>query len=118
VTAATIQKRKGRRGEKAMVDEREFEENVRSKEKAFVLFYASWCPFSQRFLPIFEAYAEKNPDECLSVMIDFKPELCDKYDINYFPTVLLFRNGCVEKRLDATPGAGLTKKQLEELTKK
>jgi len=24
-----------------------------SKEKVFVLFYASWCPFSQRFLPIF-----------------------------------------------------------------
>jgi thioredoxin 1 len=99
-----------------MVTEKEFEKNVKSKQKALVLFYASWCPFSQRFLPIFEAYAESNPDECLSVMVDFKPGLCDKYGIDYFPTVLLFREGRVEKRLDATPGAGLTKKQFEELT--
>jgi thiol-disulfide isomerase/thioredoxin len=92
-------------------------ENVlKSKEKAFVLFYASWCPFSQRFLPIFEDYAKSNPQECMSVIIDDKPDLCEKYEIDYYPTVLLFKNGSVEKRLDATPGLGLTKKQLHDLT--
>jgi thiol-disulfide isomerase/thioredoxin len=92
-------------------------ENVlKSKEKAFVLFYASWCPFSQRFLPIFEDFAKNNPQECLSVVIDDKPDLCEKYEIDYYPTVLLFKNGAVEKRLDATPGLGLTKKQLHDLT--
>jgi thiol-disulfide isomerase/thioredoxin len=92
-------------------------ENVlKSKEKAFVLFYASWCPFSQRFLPIFEDYAKNNPQECISVVIDDKPDLCEKYEIDYYPTVLLFKNGAIEKRLDATPGLGLTKKQLHELT--
>ena len=35
--------------------------------------------------------------------------------IEYYPTVLLFKKGEVEKRLDATPGVGLTKKQLKEL---
>jgi thiol-disulfide isomerase/thioredoxin len=89
---------------------------LKSKEKAFVLFYASWCPFSQRFLPIFEDYAKGNPHECMSVMIDDKPDLCEKYEIDYYPTVLLFKKGEVEKRLDATPGLGLTKKQLKELT--
>ena len=94
-------------------------ENVlKSKEKAFVLFYASWCPFSQRFLPIFEDYAKSNPQECMSVVIDDKPDLCEKYAIDYYPTVLLFKNGSVEKRLDATPGLGLTKKQLNDLTAK
>jgi thiol-disulfide isomerase/thioredoxin len=92
-------------------------ENVlKSKEKAFVLFYASWCPFSQRFLPIFEDYSKSNPQECMSVVIDDKPDLCEKYEIDYYPTVLLFKNGRVEKRLDATPGLGLTKKQLYDLT--
>ena len=92
-------------------------ENVlKPKEKAFVLFYASWCPFSQRFLPIFEDYAKSNPQECMSVVIDDKPDLCEKYEIDYYPTVLLFKNGFVEKRLDATPGLGLTKKQLHDLT--
>ncbi|MGE5575473.1 MAG: thioredoxin family protein [Ignavibacteria bacterium] len=89
---------------------------LKSKEKAFVLFYASWCPHSQRFLPIFQEYAKINPKQCMSVIIDDKPELCDKYEIDYYPTVLFFKNGQIKKRLDATPGVGLTKKQLEELT--
>jgi thiol-disulfide isomerase/thioredoxin len=89
---------------------------VNSKEKAFVLFYATWCPYSQRFLPIFEDYAKANPKECISVIIDDKPEVCEKYEIDYYPTVLLFKKGAVAKRLDATPGEGLTKKQLKELT--
>ena len=88
---------------------------LKSKEKAFVLFYASWCPFSQRFLPIFEEYVKGNPRECMSVMVDDKPDLCEKYSIDYYPTVLVFKKGEVHKRLDATPGAGLTKKQLIDL---
>ena len=95
---------------------KDIENVLKSKEKAFVLFYASWCPFSQRFLPIFEDYAKSNPQECMSVVIDDKPDLCEKYEIDYYPTVLLFKNGSVEKRLDATPGLGLTKKQLHALT--
>jgi thiol-disulfide isomerase/thioredoxin len=91
------------------------DESWKAKEKAFVLFYASWCPYSQRFLPIFEDYAKSNPQEC-TIVIDDKPDLCEKYEIDYYPTVLLFEKGKVEKRLDATPGFGLTKKQLKELT--
>ncbi len=92
------------------------DEAFKSREKAFVLFYASWCPYSQRFLPVFEEYAKDNPEECVSIMIDDKPDLCDKYAIDYYPTVLLFKKGAIKKRLDATPGVGLTQKQLRELT--
>jgi len=96
--------------------ETNIDDELKSKEKAFVLFYASWCPHSQRFLPIFQEYAKSNPQECLSIVIDDKPDLCEKYAIEYYPTVLLFKKGQVEKRLDATPGLGLTKKQLKDLT--
>jgi len=89
---------------------------LEAKEKAFVLFYASWCPFSQRFLPIFEEYAKTNPRECISVVIDDRPDLCDKYEIEYYPTVLFLQKGKINKRLDATPGEGLTKKQLVRFT--
>ncbi len=91
------------------------EEVLVSKPKVYALFYASWCPHSQRFLPIFKEYAKSHPDESLTVMIDFKEDLCDKYSIEYYPTVLCFKNGKVQKRLDATPGLGLTKAQLQEL---
>jgi thiol-disulfide isomerase/thioredoxin len=90
-------------------------EQVKSKNKCFVLFYASWCPFSQRFLPIFQEYASKNPENCLRVKIDDKPEVCEKYSVEYYPTVIVFEKGRVSKRLDAAPGAGLNKKQFTEL---
>jgi thiol-disulfide isomerase/thioredoxin len=101
---------------KVQIEQKNIEKTLNSMEKAFVLFYASWCPFSQRFLPIFEEFARSNPNECLSIMVDYAPELCDKYYIDYYPTVLLFKKGVVKKRLDATPGFGLTKKQLTQLT--
>lgn len=90
---------------------------IENKDKAFVLFYATWCPFSQRFLPVFEEYARGKPQECLSVIVDNRPDLCEEYAIEYYPTVLLFEKGKVHKRLDAEPGVGLTKKQLIELAK-
>jgi len=96
--------------------EENIEEALKSKDKAFVLFYASWCPFSQAFLPVFKEYSQTNPNECMSVVVDDRPDLCDKYAIEYYPTVLLLKKGQVNKRLDATPGAGLTKKQLAKFT--
>ncbi len=90
---------------------------MEEKDEAFVLFYATWCPFSQRFLPAFEEYARDNPQRCMSVIVDERPDLCEKYAIEYYPTVILFRKGKVHKRLDAEHGVGLTKKQLAELTR-
>jgi thiol-disulfide isomerase/thioredoxin len=93
------------------------EREIENKDRALVLFYATWCPFSQRFLPVFEEYARDNPQECMSVIVDDRPDLCEEYAIEYYPTVLLFKKGRVHRRLDAEPGVGLTKKQLAELTK-
>ena len=101
---------------KEISEEKNVDDILKKKEKAYVLFYASWCPHSQRFLPIFEEYAKTNPDECLSIMIDFRADLCDKYAIDYYPTVLLLKKGNVKKRLDATPGIGLSKAELADLT--
>jgi thiol-disulfide isomerase/thioredoxin len=83
-----------------------------------VLFYATWCPFSQRFLPIFEKYSKRNPMECISVIIDDQPDVCEEFSIDYYPTVILFKKGKVHKRLDPQPGVGLTEKQLKDLTEK
>jgi thiol-disulfide isomerase/thioredoxin len=95
-----------------------FHEKVNSKDKAVVLFYATWCPFSQEFLPIFEEYSKRNPNECLSVIVDEEPDVCEEYGIEYYPTVILFKKGKVHKRLDPEPHVGLNKNQLKELTSK
>ncbi|MGZ6298222.1 MAG: thioredoxin family protein [Parachlamydiaceae bacterium] len=88
------------------------------KDEAVVLFFATWCPFSQRFLPFFKEYSKNNPNEFLSVIVDEEPDICEEYAIEYYPTVIMFKNGKVHKRLDAEPGVGLNRKQLKELTGK
>jgi thiol-disulfide isomerase/thioredoxin len=95
-----------------------FHGNIKNKEKAFVLFYATWCPFSQEFLPIFEEYSRSNPKECLSIIVDEEPDVCEEYAIEYYPTVIMFKKGKVHKRLDSEPHVGLNKKQLKEFTEK
>jgi thioredoxin 1 len=93
------------------------DEVLKSKDKAVVLFYASWCPFSQKFLPIFEKYSQNKAETCLRIKTDDKASLCDKYSIDVVPTVLVFEKGTVKKRLDGTPGVGLKEKQLKDLAK-
>lgn len=95
-----------------------FHESINNKDRAVCLFYATWCPFSQRFLPIFEEYSKSNPNECLSVIVDEEPDVCEEYAIEYYPTVIMFKKGKVHKRLDAEPHVGLNKKQLKDLTEK
>ena len=92
-----------------------FDERIKNNDKAVVLFYATWCPFSQRFLPIFEEYSKKNPKECLRVIVDEEPDVCEEYNIEYYPTVIMFKKGKVHKRLDSKPGIGLNEKQLKYL---
>jgi thioredoxin 1 len=92
----------------------ELENVVKGKEKVFVLFYASWCPFSQRFLPIFKKHVESTKD-CLRIKTDDKASLCEKYSVDVVPTVLVFERGNVAKRLDGKPGAGLDEAKLIKL---
>jgi thiol-disulfide isomerase/thioredoxin len=93
----------------------DFEDALKAKQKFFALFYASWCPFSRQFLPVYQKCTQNNPVPCFRVMIDDREDLCEKYEINYYPTVLFFENGEVSKRLDATPHEGLNEKQLKTL---
>ncbi len=94
--------------------DKNFSTKIENKDRVFTLFYAKWCPFSQRFLPIFNEFKDANPNECLIVALDDDPETCKDYSIKYYPTVILFKKGKVEKRLDSKPGVGLNKQQLEE----
>jgi thioredoxin 1 len=91
---------------------------LKSKDKVFVLFYASWCPFSQEFLPMFEKFAEGKTQSCTRVKTDDKASLCEEYSIDVVPTVIFFKNGKIAKRLDGMPGVGLDEKQLMDFTSK
>ncbi len=94
------------------------EESLKSKDKVVALFYASWCPFSQRFLPTFEKYSKSRSENCLQIVTDDKPNLCEKYEVDVVPTVLIFKNGKITKRLDGAAGIGLSERQLLDFVSK
>ncbi len=47
--------------------------------------------------------------------MDGRDSLCEEYSIEIFPTVILFEDGRVLKRLDGKPHQGLDEKQLKDL---
>jgi thioredoxin-like negative regulator of GroEL len=47
--------------------------------------------------------------------VDDYPNLCEKYSIEVYPTVIYFQNGKVVKRLDGTRGFGLHEQQFRGL---
>jgi thiol-disulfide isomerase/thioredoxin len=94
---------------------RELEDALKKKDNIFILFYASWCGFSQRFLPIFEKCAKDTSRQCYRMMIDELPWLCEKYQIEVYPTVIFFEKGIPTKRLDGIHGEGLSEQQFREL---
>jgi thioredoxin 1 len=94
-------------------NEKDLASALKANNKIIALFYASWCPYCARFLPVFKKQAEGKEQNFLLVQDD-RETICDKYSIQIFPTVLFFENGKLAKRLDGAPGAGLQEKQLVE----
>jgi thiol-disulfide isomerase/thioredoxin len=94
--------------------ESELDRFLKASDKAAVLFYASWCPFSRRFLPIYERQTECLKQSCRHLVVDDLDDLIEKYSIEVFPTVLLFKKGKVASRLDGESGVGLNEEQLSD----
>ncbi len=94
---------------------REIRDITGSGAGVFVLFYASWCPFSQAFLPVFEKHAEGRETDFVRVIVDGNEALFDEHAVQVYPTVLFFKDGRVFKRLDGKHLVGLKEKQLADL---
>lgn len=95
--------------------EKDVDELLKSGKPSIVLFYASWCPFCQGFLPVFEKHAKGTAANFCRAEIDDMDTCEEKFSIDIVPTVLYFDKGKVAKRLDGKPGVGLNEKQLEAL---
>ena len=91
--------------------------------KALVMFYADWCPFCQRFKPIFESAAAKSESSTNSCKMyeakvnDDDNPLWDRFSINAVPTVIAFHKGNIISRRDAKMSAGLNESDLDSILK-
>jgi thioredoxin-like negative regulator of GroEL len=48
-------------------------------------------------------------------MVDELPHLCERYQIEVYPTIIFFENGKPLHRLDGDSGIGLYEQQFREL---
>jgi thioredoxin 1 len=96
----------------------ELDEALRSRDKLMVLFYASWCPFSQAFLKAYLDHAASG-DPCYArIVVDDDDPLVDRFSIGVYPTVLFFERGRLVRRLDGVFHRGLSQAQLEDFARR
>ena len=79
-----------------------------------VKFSAIWCGPCKVYAPVFEKFAEENPDvKCYSVDCEESPELAEEHGIMSIPMTLLFVDGKFVKQRQGK----LSLEQLLELSK-
>lgn len=102
----------------------QFDSLLTSHEKALVMFYADWCPYCQKFKPMFESVAKQEDKKSNlkrykmygSKVNDDDNPLWDRFSINAVPTMIAFDDrGKILSRRDAKRGVGLNKSDLESI---
>ena len=91
-------------------------------KRVLMMFYAEWCPFCQKFKPMFESlpcftHPEFNAKYRAygATLNDDENPLWDRFSINSVPTLVAFEEGRVVSRRDARMGIGLTKSDLDSI---
>jgi thioredoxin 1 len=97
-------------------DKNDLDAQLARNDEVVALFYASWCPFCRSFLSVFNKHAQRDGSTVfLKVRIDEDENpLWEEYSLEAVPSVILFKKGQVNRRLDCDLGAGLNEKQFRE----
>ncbi|HAP37459.1 thioredoxin [Candidatus Shapirobacteria bacterium RIFOXYD1_FULL_38_32] len=62
-------------------------------------FWANWCGPCQMLTPVIEEIEKENKVKVVKVDIDKDSQLAQKYNVNSIPTVLIFKNGQLQKNI-------------------
>jgi thioredoxin-like negative regulator of GroEL len=96
----------------------EFDSKIlNTEEKIVVLFYASWCPYCANFKPAFENSNLGKVRKIGALVDEDENPLWDRFNIQAVPTMIAFENGKIMTRKDAKKHLGLTKSDIEHITK-
>ncbi len=91
-------------------------ERLRRPGRYVVCFGASWCPITRRFLPKFTEAREKLGGRlALADLTDLASPWWETFRIRITPSVIVFRDGALERRLDGRRFLGVTARALAAL---
>ncbi len=88
---------------------------LKKNKKVLALFYATWCPYCLRFVPTFDKkVASMGFENVIHVLLDdYDNPLWDDYNVPAVPTIILFEDTKVCKRLDGKLGMGLSEREFK-----
>jgi len=97
-------------------EKRDLDLILKQNKQVLALFCSSWCPFCRSFFSAFNKGIVKSSFErVIRVYLeDDGNPLWEEYSVEAVPTVILFGQGKVSRRLDARLGCGLSEKQFGE----
>ncbi len=94
-----------------------FDETIASSDTAVVVdFWAEWCGPCKMIAPILSEIAKENVGKITigKLNVDENPDLAMRFNVMSIPTLLVFKNGEVAKRLVGAKGKGQLLQELDE----
>lgn len=94
------------------------EEVLDSKIPTLVDFWASWCGYCTKLIPVLENLEQEYGDslKIVKVNVDQNKSLSQQYEIMSLPTLILFKDGKeAEKIIGFAPGNIISKKLAEHI---
>jgi thioredoxin 1 len=99
------------------LDDANFDESVGAAETTLVIdFWAEWCGPCKMIAPVLEDIAKEHAGrvQIAKLNVDDNPNVARRYDVMSIPTLLVFAEGTVRKRLVGAKGKAQLLEELSE----